>query len=73
MDDVEVMKVAESARRLIQNFFNADQFLQLTGIFSFDVVLKGRRAQLNGNVTELPITLRAEISDDILVRVGFPQ
>lgn len=73
MDDVQVMQMAEAAGRLVKNFFDADQLLQLRRVLSLDVILKRRRAQLDGDVTELPVALRAEIPHDILVRVGLAQ
>lgn len=71
--NVEMVKMTQSIRGLVQNFFDADELLELRWIFALDVVLKSRRAQFDCDVAELAVTLGAEIPNDILVRVGLPK
>lgn len=73
MNNVQVVEVAKATCSLIQNLFDADQFLKFARILSFDVILKRRCAKFHCNVSELPITFCAKISDDILVRVWLSQ
>lgn len=73
MDDVQVMQVAKTICRLVQDFLDADQLFQSAWLFAFDVVLKRCRAELHCDIAELPIALGAEISHNILVSVRFSQ
>lgn len=71
MNDVQVMKMAETVCGLIKHFFDWNHFSQLVSGFAFDVILKSGSAQLNCDVAELAIAFRAEISHDILMRIRF--